>query len=153
MHPITRFQLPVTKAFGRTVVTFPDEVDVRTASVIRDRLLVLLNNGAGPLVVDLTATRFCDCAGLRAIIRAHLRAVSLRTRVCVVLPATGSVRRIAALTGLSRRVLVLGSVTAAHEALHKEPRTVRATVPSTALLRDGEDLTYGRGRRRQVRPR
>jgi anti-anti-sigma factor len=120
MHPMIEFPMSVTEVSGRTVVTFPTEVDVCNAPVIRDRLLRLLNNGAGPLIMDLTTTRFCDCAGMHAIVRAEHRAAGLRTRVCIVLPARGPVRRIAALTGLPRRVLVTTSLSAAHKALRQE---------------------------------
>ncbi len=42
----------------RTVIDFPAEVDVINASAIRGRLLRLLNQGAGPLILDLTSARF-----------------------------------------------------------------------------------------------
>ena len=114
---MTEYPMPVTEISGRTIVTFPAEVDVCDAPGIRDRLLRLLNNGAGPLIVDLTSTRFCDCACMHAIVRAEHRASGLRTQVCIVLPAGGPVRRIAALTGLPHRVLVTTSLAAAHKAL------------------------------------
>lgn len=102
-----------------TVVGFPAEVDARNAPTIRDRLLRLLNEGAGPLIVDLTETRFCDCSGARAIIRAHRRASGLRTGLCVAVPDTGPVHRIAVLTGLMSRVPAGAGVADAYEALRR----------------------------------
>ncbi len=129
MHPMADFPIPVAEVSGRTIVTFPPEVDVCNAPVIRDRLLRLLNNGAGPLILDLTGTLFCDCAGMHAIVRADHRAAGLHTRICIVLPPSGPVRRIAALTGLPRRVLVATSLTAAHTALRESspPVTIRTS--------------------------
>jgi anti-anti-sigma factor len=104
MPSITRFPLSVTMASGITVGTFPGEVDVRNADAIRDQSLHLLDAGARPLILDLSATRFCDCAGVGAIMRVRRRALELRTRVRLVLPADGSVHRIAVMTGLTHRV-------------------------------------------------
>jgi anti-sigma B factor antagonist len=117
MPSIIRFPLSVTDRAGITVSTFPLEVDVCNAYVIRDRLVGLLDRGAGPLIIDLTATRFCDCTGVGAIVSAGRRARALGVPVCLVLPASGTVHRIAAVTGLSRRFPVATSLDAAYEAL------------------------------------
>lgn len=102
MSSNTRFPLSVTVVSGVTVGAFPAEVDVSNAGAVRDQLLHLLDGGAGPLILDLSATRFCDCAGVGAIMRARRRAVELRTKVCLVLPTGGTVHRIAVMTGLTR---------------------------------------------------
>jgi anti-anti-sigma regulatory factor len=81
--------------------------------------LRLLNEGAGPVILDLTSTRFCDCAGMRAIVRAHRRARGLHTDFCVVAPDTGPVHRIVTLTGLHVRVPVVNDLTKAHDALRQ----------------------------------
>jgi anti-anti-sigma factor len=114
---MTLFPFSITEICGRTVVTLPVEVDIRNAALIRDRLLGLLNTGAGPLVIDMTETQFCDCAGLTAILRVDQCAAGLNSQVCVVLPAEGPARRVATLTGLSSRTLVAASLTSAHRTL------------------------------------
>jgi anti-anti-sigma factor len=120
MPSIIRFPLSVTDRAGTTVGAFPLEVDVCNAYVIRDQLIRLLDRGAGPLIIDLTATRFCDCTGVGAIVSAGRRARALGVRVCLVLPTSGTVHRIAAVTGLSRRFPSVTSLEAAYEAL-REP--------------------------------
>ncbi|GAB2844261.1 hypothetical protein GCM10027176_54940 [Actinoallomurus bryophytorum] len=120
MPSIIRFPLSVTDRAGITVSAFPPEVDVCNAYVIRDQLIHLLDRGADPLVIDLTATRFCDCTGVGAIVSAGRRARSLGVRVCLVLPASGTVCRIAAVTGLARRIPNTTSLDAAYETL-REP--------------------------------
>jgi anti-anti-sigma factor len=112
-----RVPLSVTVVSGATVAAFPLEVDVSNAGAIRDRLLQLLECGGGPLILDLSATRFCDCAGVGAIVRVRCRAIELGRRLCLVLPAGGTVHRIAVMTGLTRRLMSTTSLAAAHEAL------------------------------------
>lgn len=114
MPSITRFPLSVTVVSGVTVGAFPAEVDVSNAGAIRDQLLRLLDGGVGPLILDLSATRFCDCAGVGAIMRVRTRALESRTRISLVLPAVGTVHRIAVMTGLTRR---LNSTSSLGEAL------------------------------------
>lgn len=110
MPSITRFPLSVTEVSGVTVGTFPTEVDVSNARAIGDQLLRLLDGGAAPLILDLSRTRFCDCAGVGAIMRVRHRALELSTRLCLVLPATGTVHRIAVMTGLTRRLTTTTSL-------------------------------------------
>lgn len=113
----SRSPLSVNDASASAVVVFPVEVDVSNARAIRDDLLRSLDRGAGPLVLDLRGTRFCDCAGVSAIMTVDRYAAALRTRVCLVMPAAGPVRRIVAMTGLDRRVLTADGVDAAWTAL------------------------------------
>jgi anti-anti-sigma factor len=80
----------------------------------------MLDRGAGPLVIDLSATRFCDCTGVGAIVRVGQRAGALGVGVCLVLPTSGTVHRIAAVTGLARRFPVTADLDAACETL-REP--------------------------------
>ncbi|MFB9836846.1 STAS domain-containing protein [Actinoallomurus acaciae] len=117
---MTRSPLSVTKVAGVTVGTFPAEADTSNAAEIRDQLVHLLN--AGPLVVDLTATEFCDCSCVGAILRAGREAAARRTRICLVLPLEGPVRRIAAMTGLDRHLPVETSVAGAGRTLGAVPR-------------------------------
>ncbi|MDN3357832.1 STAS domain-containing protein [Actinomadura sp. DC4] len=117
MPAIPQLPLSITETSGVSVCAFPAEVDVTNAGAIRDQLLRLLDDGAGPLILDLSATRFCDCAGVGAIMRVRRRAAERRMRLCVVLPSGGAVRRIAVMTGLTRRLPSAGSLSAAHRAL------------------------------------
>jgi anti-sigma B factor antagonist len=112
-----RSPLSLDHASVPAVAVFPAEVDVSNAHAIRDDILRLLDRGTGPLVLDLGGTRFCDCAGVSAIMTVDRRATALRTRVCLVLPAGGPVHRIAAMTGLDRRVLTANGVDAARAVL------------------------------------
>jgi anti-sigma B factor antagonist len=90
----------------------PKEMDFANAGVIRERLLLLLNQGASVLIVDMTATTFCDCTGAGAMMRAYRRASASGAQIRLVgggpLP-----RRIFGLLGIDRLIDVYPSLTTA----------------------------------------
>jgi anti-sigma B factor antagonist len=106
---------PIDWAHPVAVVTMPDEIDIANAEDIRDTLLAVLNQGITTLIIDLSGTTFCACAGASAFARAQLRAraaggqVRLATR-------TPIVRRLFAITGLDRLMPVYDSLAAARAA-------------------------------------
>ena len=52
----------------RTVVDVSGEIDVYTASVLREQLANLVDAGRTDLVVDLTAVKFMDSTGLGVLV-------------------------------------------------------------------------------------
>lgn len=94
------------------VVTMPKEMDVLNAAALRERLLLLLNQGASVLIVDMTATTFCDCSGAGAVMRAYRRASASGAQIRL---AGGGplVRRMFAILGIDRLIDVYPSLTAA----------------------------------------
>lgn len=108
-------QPPPTTAntLRNTVVDLPGDIDIGNARAVHDRIVALLDNGVSALIVNLTRTEFCDCAGIRGIVQAGQHAETLHTPVCVALPADGPVRRVAELTGLSRELQVATGTAAA----------------------------------------
>lgn len=85
---------------GRTaVVQLPAEIDLTIADELREALLSVLNQGALVLIADMSATTFCDSAGISALTRAARRAA-----------ATGATMRLAAVTPPVLRVLTLVGV-------------------------------------------
>jgi anti-anti-sigma factor len=79
------------------VATLPAEIDIFNADQIRADLLWLLGRGASPLVVDMSATTFCGCAGVTAIVVARKLARELHAELRVVISAL-AVRRVFMLT-------------------------------------------------------
>ena len=65
---------PVEMVSGVPVVATPAEIDITNAAGLRAALDKAAGNGPGTLVVDLTRTRFCDSAGMHALVDAHKRA-------------------------------------------------------------------------------
>ncbi|WP_141961076.1 STAS domain-containing protein [Actinoallomurus bryophytorum] len=66
----------VTRRDGRTaVVEVAGEIDVHTSGELRTVLMALADEGGVHIVADFTGVRFCDAAGLGALV-----AVNNRTR-------------------------------------------------------------------------
>ena len=109
---------PVQMVGGVPVVAAPEEIDITNADRLRAALLEAAVHGHGRFVVDMTRTRFCDTAGLHALVAAHKRT---RTEggqvVLLVVPGTG-VLRIFAITGLDRVIPYAASL---EEALAQMP--------------------------------
>ena len=106
---MTEPAFPVQIVRGVPVVTAPQEIDITNASRLRAALLQAAARPGPVLVVDMTRTRFCDSAGLHALIGAHKRARAEGRQVR--LAVTGAqVRRILALTALDRLIPVCTSL-------------------------------------------
>lgn len=103
---------PIEWAHPLAVVRLPDEIDIANAEAVRDTLLAILNQGIDTLVIDMTGTTFCSCAGASAVARAHQRASASRAGVLLA-TRTSIVRRVLAITGVDRLVPVFDSVEAA----------------------------------------
>jgi anti-sigma B factor antagonist len=123
--------LPVRLHDGCAVVVLPEEIDAVNADMVTDTLLTVLNRTGGSVIADMTGTTFCDAAGIRAIIRAHIRARSLDTGLRVVL-ASPVVRRIFQLTKVDQLVRVYPAI---GMALPKPRRPAGGELASLAVLR------------------
>ena len=54
----------------------PADIDVTNASRVGEQLLSALVPGVSAVIVDLTGTAFCDCAGVRSLLLAHSKAAA-----------------------------------------------------------------------------
>jgi anti-sigma B factor antagonist len=112
---------PVELVRGVPVVAAPEEIDVTNAAGLRAALLTAAGHdaggdaagGHGTFVVDMTRTRFCDSAGIAALVGAHKRAQAEGGRVLLAVSGT-AVPRIFELTGIDR---IIPSCTSLDEAL------------------------------------
>ena len=90
--------------YGRAaVVKLPTEIDLTIADDVREALLSVLNQGARGLVVDMTATTFCDSAGITALGRAARRAAATDATMRLAVTAQ-SVLRVFSLVGIDRMI-------------------------------------------------
>jgi anti-sigma B factor antagonist len=103
---------PVLWIGPTAVVTLPAEIDITNADQIREDLLSVLNQGAVLLIADLSATTFCDSAGVGALARTFRRADASQSEMRLVI-TTPAVRRVLTLTGIDRLLDLYPSVTAA----------------------------------------
>ena len=62
------------QAVGVPVVTAPEELDITNVPQLEPALAEAAAKGHGSFVVDMSRTRFCDSAGLHALLAAHKRA-------------------------------------------------------------------------------
>jgi anti-sigma B factor antagonist len=89
----------------------PAEIDVANAGRIHDQLLTVLAREPVTVIVDMTATVFCDSAGMNAVLRAYKRAIVQGAELRLVIPAR-AVRRVFTITGLDRLVDIYPSLAA-----------------------------------------
>jgi anti-sigma B factor antagonist len=75
------------------------EVDLATASQLRTKLLDLVEDGTGRIVVDLTPVPFIDSTGLGVLLAVHQRAKARGRTMRLVCPE-GPVLRVFRLTGM-----------------------------------------------------
>ena len=103
---------PVRWSGQTAIVRLPAEIDLTIADALREALLAVLNQGARGLVADMTATTFCDSAGINALVRAARRAAAgdATMRIAVTAPP---VLRIFNLVGIDRLIDIHPSVAAA----------------------------------------
>ena len=59
-----------------TVVTLPAEIDMATAGAIGEEVAAALARGVHAVIADMTATTFCDSAGINMLIRAKKQATA-----------------------------------------------------------------------------
>lgn len=105
--PDARF--PVETIGGVPVVRAPEEIDITNAGHFREALLAAAEWEAGVTVIDLTLTRFCDSAGLHALVAAHKRARAAGGELRLVVPGN-NVLRIFAISGLDRVIRCHGDL-------------------------------------------
>jgi anti-anti-sigma factor len=98
---------PVQKISGVPVVITPEEIDITNADALRAALLRAAAHGRKTYVVDMTRTRFCDSAGLHALLGAHRRAQAEGGEVRFVVTGP-AVRRVLAVMAIDRVIPVFG---------------------------------------------
>ena len=91
------------------VVTMPAEVDMTNATDVSDLLIAVAGESPEVITADMTATVFCDSAGVRALVRAHERADAGGSELRLAL-GDSPTARIIQLTGLDQIVPVYRSV-------------------------------------------
>ena len=99
---------PCSVVRGVPVVTVPEEVDFTTAGQLGAALKAAAG-GHGQLVADMTRTRFCDLATLRALTAAHDCARASGGGLLVV-TSSPLVLRTFALTGLDLVIATFASL-------------------------------------------
>ena len=128
---------PVRWAAGRAVITLPAEIDANNADRVGEELLRVLDERPAVLVADMTGTRFCASAGIRALLVARQHAAEAGTGLRVAVSAY-AVRRVLELMGADQVLDVFPDVDAGLRGL-SGASDGRAGVPAlTAGPGDGQ---------------
>ena len=106
----TRF--PVETVNGVPIVAAPEEIDITNADELRAAVLQAASSGDGTFVVDMSRTRFCDSAGLHALVDAHKRAQVEGGEVLLAV-SSPAVLRLFQITGVDRALPHFPGVTEA----------------------------------------
>src|SRR6266480_5592885 len=99
---MTGVRYPIEMVNGVPVVAAPAEMDASNADWLRAVLLEAAARGGGTFVVDMTGTQFCASAGVGVLVRAHSWALAEGGELRLVIPASASVLRVFALTGIDQ---------------------------------------------------
>jgi anti-anti-sigma factor len=111
---VPEISFPVEVVEGVPVVTAPEEIDIANAPGLQAALLEaarpeLAEPGRPLVVVDMSRTRFCDSAGLNALVAADRQARADGGEVRLVVVGEG-VARVVALTGVDRVIACYASL-------------------------------------------
>lgn len=96
---------------GLVLVTLPDEIDAFNVGLAGQELILAAGQG-GVVIADMSATTFCDCAGVRAVVRASRRAAASGGELRLAVTAA-QVLRLFTLLGLDDVLAIYSSVHAA----------------------------------------
>jgi len=98
-------QMSVLHRSTHTLVRLRGEIDVATAPKLNDRLLPLLRNGVGLVLLDLSEVSFCDASGLGVLVTIHLHAgvLGVTLRLTALRPRLARLLRI---NGLDRTLAI-----------------------------------------------
>jgi anti-sigma B factor antagonist len=106
---VTEISFSVEVVEGVPVVTAPEEIDITNASVLRAAVSDAVEAGSALVIVDMSRTRFCDSAGLNALVAVDRQARADGGEVRLVIAARAIVR-VVALTGVDRVIAIYGSL-------------------------------------------
>lgn len=95
------------------VIIMPAEIDMTNAADVSEDLARAIATDARVVIADLSATAFCDSAGIRSLLVMAYQAADSGAELRVVVRANGAVRRIIDLMGLNRLLPVYPTVDAA----------------------------------------
>lgn len=98
---------------GIPVATLPADVALENADDIHDELAAATPNYAEGLVLDFTATRYLDSAGVEMVFKLREQLSNRRQRLAIVATADAPLRRILELTGVDKVVTVTPDIAAA----------------------------------------
>ena len=98
---MTEAQAAVSWAGRHAIVALPAEIDISNSDEVYGLLVSVIGQDPETVTVDLSGTRFCDSAGVRAIVQASRQARSHGTELRLAV-GQSPVTRVLTLTGLDQ---------------------------------------------------
>jgi anti-anti-sigma factor len=74
------------------VIALPDEIDMDNADDVCTQIAAEFAGGIEVVIADMTATRFCDTSGTRAIVLAYRRAAEVGAELRLLMPSPDIMR-------------------------------------------------------------
>ncbi len=93
-------RLEVEQLSNVSVVRAREDIDAANARRVRDELAACMGGPAEHLVLDLSATRYLDSAGIDMLFRLNERLRERRARLQLVIPPTSQLARLAEIVSL-----------------------------------------------------
>jgi anti-anti-sigma factor len=102
-----------------------EDIDAANVTTIQQQLADALGPDASSLVIDLSATRYVDSAGIDMLLRLGDRLDHRRAKLILVIPDASQLKRLAAIVGLPDAVAIHPTLSAAlQEAANPQTQTV-----------------------------
>ena len=98
-------KLETERAGAHAIIAIQGELDAYSAPSLEEEVARLLGDTVNDLVLDLSATKFLDSSGLRAILTAQRRLADSDGRLALRAPSE-PVRRLLDITGLTDHFIV-----------------------------------------------
>lgn len=95
------------------IVSLPREIDMTNAEHVGQQLRAAFAPGVHVVIADLTATSFCDSAGIRALTRVHAEAAGRDAQLRLAIRPDGPVSRVVQLMDLVSFLRIYPSAEAA----------------------------------------
>jgi anti-anti-sigma factor len=102
---VAHVQPAIAAGCQAAVVTLPGQIDMASAGQIASDLEAALATGVHTVIADMTSTAFCDCSGIRVLVRAHKQAAGRNAELRVVIPSA-RVRHVLALAQVDHLLLI-----------------------------------------------
>lgn len=96
--------LEVERIDNVPVVRSRQDIDAANATQVREELIRFLDKGAEGIVLDLSATRYLDSAGIDMLFRLNERLRQRRASLQLVIPAGSNLQRLAEIVALPSAV-------------------------------------------------
>lgn len=108
-------RLNVEQIDGVPIAHVNEDIDAANAAATQQQLSDALGPDALSLVVDLSATRYLDSAGIDMLLRLSDRLDHRRAGLILVIPETSQLKRLVAIVGLPEAITIYPDLTKALE--------------------------------------